>query len=95
MKLKGYENVDEATENITDPIVLEYFLDKQEELSNIKSNEEIANFKNFVNNEIDKLNNKINKAFETNELEIVLDNLKLLKFNIRLLEEINEKSSLH
>jgi len=62
---------------------------------NLKSQDEIANFQNFVQNEINELNTKINESFEKDDHKDVFEKLKVLKFNIRLLSQINEKTNLH
>jgi hypothetical protein len=70
--------------------MLEFFLDKQEELKELQTPDEKVNFKNWVLSEINEINKKLIDGFETEKFQGVLENLQLLKFNMRLLDEINE-----
>jgi len=91
LNLKGFDNISEGNSTIKDTKYLQIFMEIQERIEEAESKEEIMEIKKELDEEIKNLTQNIDKYFENEKLEKVLENLKTLKFNLSLLENINNK----
>lgn len=91
LNLKGYENINEITATIKDKKFLMQFMDFQERIDEAETKEELMEIKAKIDQEIKSLTNELDKNFEIEQLEKALEILKSIKFNLSLLESINNK----
>lgn len=91
LNLKGFDSVAENDATITDNKFLMHFMDIQERIDDAETKEELLEIKAEIDNEIKSLTGELDKNFENEQLEKALEVLKSIKFNLSLLENVNNK----
>jgi len=91
LSLKGCETVNENSNTIKDTKFLIQFMDVQERIDDAESKEELIEIKAEIDQEIKSLTFQLDKNFENEQLEKALEILTTIKFNLSLLETINNK----
>jgi molecular chaperone HscB len=91
LKIKGYQTIEEGSANVYDQPLLEKLLDIQEKIEDCDSFEELSVMRNKVMAEISKLKMELEKNFVNDTLDLVFENLKLIKFNLNILDNLNHK----
>jgi molecular chaperone HscB len=90
LELKGFESIAESN-TIHDKEFLMDFMDKQERIDDCENKEEILIIKNEINNDICLLTNKLAELFIKNDYKECVNILNTIKFNLSLMENINNK----
>jgi len=91
LNLKGFDNIGETNTTIKDKKFLMAFMDLQERIDEAETKEEILEIKDEIEDEITSLTKELEQNFESEKLDKVLEVLKSIKFNLSLLDNINNK----
>jgi len=91
LDLKGIGSINENNATIKDKNFLMRFMDIQERIDDAESKEELMEIKVEIDQEIKNLTNELDNNFENEQLEKALGILSSIKFNLSLLENINNK----
>jgi molecular chaperone HscB len=95
LKLKGADSIEETSSNVYEIDLLEALMEYQERIEESESIDELNDIKNETIHKIETLKTQIEKDFGKNNLDTVLHNLKLVKFNLTILENIDRKLYKH
>ena len=91
LKLKGMKNIEEGSENVNDNEYLEILMDIQDDIQYSTSEDELNKIKNKILAKITEIKLKIENCFESNKLEEVYEQLKLMKFYLSLLNQAENR----
>lgn len=94
MSLKGVETINENSKNVFDKELLESLMDFQEKVEDCQTDEELLEIKSQILNKIKILKTNLEEKFDKNEINKILEILKLIKFNLTILEHIENKNNL-
>jgi molecular chaperone HscB len=92
LKIKGYRAIEEGNENIFDEELLERLMVIQERIEETEDMKEVEGIRVQIIEEINKLKKELEFNFTKNALDLVLSNLQLIKFNLNILEQLNNKN---
>jgi molecular chaperone HscB len=95
LKLKGAPSNEEMSSNVHDIVLLEALMEYQERIEESESLNELNLIKSEIINKIESSKIQIERNFRQNDLTNVLENLKLVKFNLSILENIDRKLYKH
>jgi molecular chaperone HscB len=95
LKLNGADSIEEMSSNVHDIELLEKLMEYQERIEESESINELNSIQSEIIEKIQNLKIKIEEKFKQNELDGVLSNLKLVKFNLTILENIDRKLYKH
>jgi len=90
LELKGFEFITES-HTIHDKEFLMIFMDLQERIDDCENKEEINEIKNEINETIKTLTEKLEDMFNKNEYKECFHILNTIKFNLSLMENVNNK----
>jgi molecular chaperone HscB len=91
LKLKGYQSIEEGGQSVYDEELLQRLMDIQERIEECDSPEELGEMRAQVIGEINKLKADLEVNFVNNTPDLALGNLKIIKFNLNILENLNSK----
>jgi molecular chaperone HscB len=89
IKLKGYEGIEENSKNVYDKNLLENLMEIQERIEECNSRDELLLIQIQIQNELDEYKQKLQKSFDIDDMNTALECLKLIKFNLNILEQID------
>lgn len=95
LKLKGADCIEETSSNVYETDLLEALMEYQERIEESESQYELNDIKTEIINKIENLKLNIESDFIKNDLDTVLRNLKLVKFNLTILENVDRKLYKH
>ena len=85
------KNIEEGSENVNDNEYLEILMDIQDDIQYSTSEDELNKIKNKILAKITEIKLKIENCFESNKLEEVYEQLKLMKFYLSLLNQAENR----
>ena len=89
--MRKYKYIEEGNENINDPEYLEVLMEIQDEILSAENREELNVIRNKIIEKLNEIKVTIGESFDSNKLEDVYENLKLMKFYLSLLNHAENK----